>query len=66
MNNPFILLAYLLSYCFLIPILMISVIYKRYKDYKVRLFRKETFKLIKGEKVEKSLHNWYQRNFRGP
>ena len=52
MNNAFFLVIYLMIYFISIPMLMISVVYKRYKEYKVKLFRKNNFKLIKGEKVE--------------
>ena len=59
MDNPFLLLLYFITYCFSIPVLIISTIYKKYRNYRVKMFRKETFKLVQGEKVEKNLHNWY-------
>ena len=57
MNNAFFWVIYLIIYSISIPALMISVVYKRYKEYKVKLFRKNNFKLIKGEKVEENLRN---------
>jgi len=47
--------------CLFVPILMIIVTYKirkkRKKEKKIREYRRNTFKLIKGDKVDKDIHH---------
>ena len=57
MNSFWFVVLYVLLHYILFSVLMISVAYKRHKKYKVNLLRKEAFKLIKGEKVEKNLRD---------